>query len=98
MIRIRSALSADVIQNNIHVRMNMPTMDSFNPIPSLNHWFTLSNRHGRTNGKAKQQEWFHGVFREASSTWENHDRADDISLDLEALQEDDELKNFEVQF
>ena len=76
--------------------MNMPTMDSFNPIPSLNHWFALSNRHGRTNGKAKQQEWFHGVFREASSTWENHDRADDISL--EALQEDDELKNFEVQF
>ena len=83
--------------------MNMSTMDSFNPIPSLNHWFMLSNRHSKANDKAKLQEWFHGVFREASKTGEKHDHDDghDAGLNLETLHEDEELSalnNFGVHF
>jgi len=41
-------------------------MDLFDPIPALNHWFTVCHRrHAKTNHKAKQQEWFVGVFNEA---------------------------------
>ena len=43
------------------------TMDLFEPIPALNHRFTLRHhRHDKTNQKAKQQEWFVGVFNEAA--------------------------------
>ena len=63
----RSSLSPVVIRNNIHVKMNMPSMDLFDAIPALNHWFTLRHhRHDKTNHKGKQQEWFVGVFNEAA--------------------------------
>ena len=37
------------------------------------------------------------VFREANCSWENHDSADD-DVSLEALQDNEELNNFEVLF
>ena len=65
MLHYRSSLAANVIRNNMYVRVNMSTLDTFNPLPALNRWFSLRDRHPRQDDKAKEQEWFAGVFHEA---------------------------------
>ena len=32
------------------------------PLPAINHLFSLRDRHPRQNDKAKNKEWFVGVF------------------------------------
>lgn len=60
-------MSETVLRNNMYVRMNMPALENFDPLPAINHWFSLRDRRPRQNDKAKEQEWFLGVFDEAEN-------------------------------
>ena len=42
-------------------------LELFNPLPALNNWFCKRERHSRQNDKAEEQEWFAGVFSQASA-------------------------------
>lgn len=50
----------------MYVRINMPSLDLFNPLPALNKWFSKRDRHPKQNPKCKEQEWFVGVFKQAA--------------------------------
>jgi hypothetical protein len=60
-------MSDRVLRNNMYVRMNMPALEKFDPLPAINHWFSLRDRHPRQNDKAKMQEWFLCVFDDAEN-------------------------------
>ena len=47
--------------------MNMPVLEKFDPLPAINHWFNLRDRHPRQNDKAQEQEWFTEVFDDAKN-------------------------------
>ena len=72
----------------------MTTLDLFDPIPSLNHWFSLRGRHDRTNQKAKEQEWFQGVFHEACRRSEEQC----IDIDTQESDETEDDQNREMHF
>jgi hypothetical protein len=63
----RSSMSETVLRNNMYVRMNMPALENFDPLPAINHWFSMRDRRPHKNDKAKEQEWFLGVFDEAGN-------------------------------
>lgn len=56
-----------MLQNNMYVRLNMPDLEHFDPVPALTKWFSLRDRHSRCNDKAKEQDWFVGVFSDAKA-------------------------------
>ena len=35
-------------------------------LPALNKWFCKRDRHHKQNPKSKEQEWFVGVFKQAT--------------------------------
>lgn len=44
----------------------MCTLEKFDPTPAINYWMAKKKRHPKMNNKAHAQEWFHGVFDEAT--------------------------------
>lgn len=50
--------------------MNMPTFDKFDPTPAVNHWMAQKKRRPVQGYKARQQEWFQGVFDEAGELFQ----------------------------
>ena len=69
----RSSMTPSVVHNSMYIRINMPPLDQFDPMPAVIKWLSVRDRQTHQNEKAKKQEWFRGVFLEAdrqSSTGE----------------------------
>jgi hypothetical protein len=59
-----------VLKSNLSIHIPPQSaciIENFDPLPAINHWFSLRSRHPRQNDKAKEQEWFLGVFDEAEN-------------------------------
>lgn len=61
----RASTSPTTLFNILYVKMNMPNVESFDPIPSVEYWLNQKKRRPVTGYKSKEQEWFNGVFKEA---------------------------------
>lgn len=46
--------------------MNMGTLDDYDPTAAVEYWMRTRHRRQKMEIKARQQEWFKGVFKEAS--------------------------------
>lgn len=44
----------------------MGTLDEYDPTPAVEYWMAKRNRRQKVDIKERQQEWFKGVFKEAS--------------------------------
>ena len=81
--------------------MNMPSLDLFDPIPSLNNCrgSRRSHRRDKTNDKARKQEWFLGVFHEATNKRTHKEANLNVDIDInESADEGDEPNEGEVHF
>lgn len=52
----------------------MCTLTEFDPTPAIQHWMALKNRKPRQGSKAKEQEWYKGVFAEAANNIRAHSK------------------------
>lgn len=59
------SVSAITLFNYIYIKVNMPTVNDFDPSDAVNHWMAQKNRRPRESQKRKEQEYFEGVFSEA---------------------------------
>lgn len=66
--QMRSSLSPEVIHNYLYVKLNMSCLSKFNPQPAVLYWLKDKKRHDKVHPNAVKQEWFTGVFSEASKT------------------------------
>jgi hypothetical protein len=80
----RAALSSKTISNYLHVSQNMCDVDDFNPSDAALLWMQNKDRRSRPVTKAKQQEWYKSVFREARDAVETVDADDNTFTDQDA--------------
>lgn len=59
-------LSPSALYNYLYFDKNMPPVADFDPTEAINHWMAEKDRRPKANPKAKSQEWFKGMFEEAS--------------------------------
>lgn len=78
---LRSNLNLETENNYLHVRFNLPTLDKWDPRPSIDSWFQKKER--RQNGVSTSkketiaQKHFHGVFESAGTKDDTDEKADD---------------------
>ena len=60
----RSSLSQETLSNYLYINTNMGTLEKFDSTPAACCWLAKKKRHPKTNNRAHQQEWFHGVFHQ----------------------------------
>ena len=58
-------MNADTLFDYLYININMPPLEEFDPTNAAKQWVTTKNRRVRSTPKAKQQEWFHGVFSDS---------------------------------
>lgn len=56
----------------MYIHTNMCTLSEYDPSPAAEHWLSLKNRKPRLGDEAKKQEWFKGVFPEATNYHRSH--------------------------
>lgn len=61
----RSHMGSLQLQNQLHVQMNMGSLDAFDPTDAAIKWLTDKNRRDRPVLKKKEERFFKGVFSEA---------------------------------
>ena len=59
------SLKHDTPFNYLYIDMNMCVSNDFDPIDAANHWMSIKKRRSKSSEKAKYQEWFVGVFKQA---------------------------------
>lgn len=64
----RSRMSVDTENMYLFIHYNLPPLASWDPTPSVVHWLNRRDRRLRQRPKGKQQQYFHGVFQEASQS------------------------------
>lgn len=69
----RFSLGRHTLNNYLYINTNMPCLDEFEPTPAANYWIAQKRRRPKSSDKSRQQEWYRGVFPEASAK-ENRDR------------------------
>ena len=55
---------------NLYEHFNMPPLDEWNPKPAVMCWMDERGRRVRDRPKGKQQQYFKGIFSEASKSEE----------------------------
>lgn len=62
----RCGLRGLTLFNYLYIKLNMTTVDEFDPTNATNHWLSQKNRHPTETQTRKKQEFFKGVFSEAN--------------------------------
>jgi len=70
-------LAPDAIKDALYIKVNMPTLSEFDPLPATKLWLNKKSRHNKTHPEATKQRWFRGVFPDAEK-----DEDDDHKLKL----------------
>lgn len=68
----RTSISARTLFNNIYIHTNMCNLSEYDPIPAIEHWLALKERKPRLGTKAREQEWYTGIFPEAQYSHRGH--------------------------
>lgn len=71
----RSRLAPDTIKDALYIKINMPTLSEFDPLPATKLWINKKSRHNKTHPEATKQRWFRGVFPDAEK-----DEGDKVKL------------------
>ncbi|KAF0703482.1 Uncharacterized protein FWK35_00036588, partial [Aphis craccivora] len=50
----------------LFIHFNMPTLQNWDPRPAIQIWLNQNERRIKDTPKAKEQEWFNGIFMEAT--------------------------------
>lgn len=61
----RSSLFPETNKNSLYIKLNMPTVDEFDPHPAVLQCLNSKNGHSKVHPLGKQQEWYEGVFPES---------------------------------
>ena len=64
----RASLGAETLRNYLHVSQNMPALESFDPSIAAQDCLKAKERRTKQLIKAKQQEWFMGMYNEAEAS------------------------------
>lgn len=64
----RSRITVDTENLYLFIHYNLPPLVLWDPTPSVIHWLNQRERRVRQRPKGKQQQYFRGVFPEASLT------------------------------
>ncbi|KAF0753973.1 E3 SUMO-protein ligase KIAA1586-like [Aphis craccivora] len=72
----RQSLSVETENQFLYVHLNMPPLMSWDPRPAIVKWINTSDRRVRHTPKAKQQDWFKGIFEKASNLEKKRDLED----------------------
>ncbi|KAE9525816.1 hypothetical protein AGLY_014042 [Aphis glycines] len=80
----RISLTSETIKDSLYIRINMVTVNNFNPEPAVLLWLNKKDRHSKKHTKATQQEYFEGVFPEAKRR-KNQNLSEFLYIDLTDL-------------
>lgn len=50
----------------LFIHFNMPAFQNWDPRPSIQTWLNQNERRIKDTPKAKEQEWFNGIFMKAA--------------------------------
>ena len=50
----------------LFIHFNMPALQNWDPRPAIQIWLNQNERRIKETPKAKEQEWFSGIFMEAT--------------------------------
>lgn len=70
-------MAPDTIKDALYIKINMPTLSEFNPLPATKLWLSKKSRHSKIHPEAIKQRWFRGVLPEAEE-----DEGDDNNVKL----------------
>lgn len=62
----RNSFSVETENLYMYVYFNMPPLESWDPRPAILQWMQNKGRRDKEHPKAKQQDWFLGIFNESS--------------------------------
>ncbi|KAL4132390.1 hypothetical protein QTP88_009544 [Uroleucon formosanum] len=60
-----SRLAPDIIKDAFYIKINMPTLSEFDPLPATKLWINKKSHYNKTHPEATKQRWFRGVFPDA---------------------------------
>lgn len=70
-------MAPDTIKDSLYIKINMPTLSEFDPLPATKLWINKKSRHNKTHPEASKQRWFRGVFSDVEK-----DEGDDHKVKL----------------
>jgi hypothetical protein len=59
------SLTPETIKDSLYIRINMVTVNNFNPEPAVLLWLNKKDRHIKKYTKDTQQKYFESVFPDA---------------------------------
>ncbi|KAL4107180.1 hypothetical protein QTP88_017563 [Uroleucon formosanum] len=62
----RQSLHVETENEYLFIHFNMPALQNWDPRPAIHIWLNQNERRIKETPKAKEQEWFSGIFMEAT--------------------------------